>query len=204
MLKPTTEAGWAARNATFKLLSGPSRLTSFQRLPNAKWLRGIDPDQALLVQIGANTHEDTSYLNEDPGPLCVRLGWHAVLIEPIPGLMRTLHKKYSGRRSQVDFVQAAVCNNTAPLCASDGIGAARSEDMYYVDLTNATGNWGSDRSDARCLGPASSHGWLGEIASMQKRTYAASPLALPPEHTTSPAVYRPLPGTQHPSSPTSV
>ena len=73
------------------------------------------------------------------------------------------------RPPRLELVNAAVCDTcgSAPL------------QMYSVDLTNATGNWGTNDSDARCLaanaGPeaciprceGASH-WTSEIASLDR------------------------------------
>ena len=47
---------------------------------------------------------------------------------------------------------------TTEAAAAAAAAMPRERDMYYVDLTNATGNWGSDDADARCW--PDGHAWL--------------------------------------------
>ena len=49
------------------------------------------------------------------------------------------------------------------------LGTAMAQEMWYVDTTNATGNWGSNHSDARCLSNSGYFGWVEEIASLDKK-----------------------------------
>jgi len=143
--------------------------TSVRCLPTPGWIRALDPRAASLLQIGANIHEATTYAQDDPAPLAVARGWAATLLEPMPDIFAKLERRYTPRSPRVDLVNAAVCGacGAAPL------------QMYSVDLTNATGNWGSNDSDARCLaanaGPekcipyceGASH-WTSEIASLDR------------------------------------
>jgi hypothetical protein len=144
-------------------------LTSVRCLPTTAWIRALDPRRASLLQIGANIHEATTYDQADPAPLAVARGWAATLIEPMPDIFARLARRYTPRPPRVELVNAAVCDacGDAPL------------QMYSIDLTNATGNWGSNDSDARCLaanaGPEAciphcknaSH-WTSEIASLDR------------------------------------
>jgi len=143
--------------------------TSVRCLATPDWIRGLDPRPASLFQIGANIHEATTYAQEDPAPMAVALGWAATLLEPMPDVFAKLERRYTPRPPRVELLNAAVCGacGDAPL------------QMYSVDLTNATGNWGSNDSDARCLaanaGPeaciprceGASH-WTSEIASLDR------------------------------------
>ena len=143
--------------------------TSVRCRPTPEWLKALDPRAASLFQIGANIHEATTYAQEDPAPLAVALGWAATLLEPMPDIFAELERRYTPRPPRVELVNAAVC---------DACGSAPLQ-MYSVDLTNATGNWGSNDSDARCLaanaGPeaciprceGASH-WTSEIASLDR------------------------------------
>ena len=74
----------------------PSKpLTRRQVMETSKWVRQLqNPRRHLVIQVGANSHSDTSYINDDPGPLCVSLGWRAVLIEPLPPIFSKLQAKY--------------------------------------------------------------------------------------------------------------
>ena len=143
--------------------------TSVRCLATPDWIRGLDPRPASLFQIGANIHEATTYAQEDPAPMAVALGWAATLLEPMPDVFAKLERRYTPRPPRVDLVNAAVC---------DACGSAPLQ-MHSIDLTNATGNWGTNDSDARCLaanaGPepcrprceGRSH-WTSEIASLDR------------------------------------
>jgi len=156
-----------ARERQREALCTPS--TSVRCLPTPRWIERLDPRAASLFQIGANIHEATTYAQEDPAPLAVARGWAATLLEPMPDIFAKLERRYTPRPPRVELVNAAVC---------DACGAAPLR-MYSVDLTNATGNWGSNDSDARCLaanaGPeaciprceGASH-WTSEIASLDR------------------------------------
>lgn len=137
--------------------------------PTIKWIKGLDPSLASLFQVGANIHQSTSYAQDDPAPLAVKMGWAAVLLEPMPDIFAKLEQHYTPRPPNVRLVNAAACDTCgdAPL------------QMYSVDMTSATGNWGSNDSDTRCIvansGPDScrphckgaSH-WTSEIASLDR------------------------------------
>ena len=174
-LQETTEdpARWLAeaRERQRETLCAPP--TSVRCLPTPRWIRALNPYAASLFQIGANIHEATTYDQADPAPLAVARGWAATLLEPMPDIFADLERHYTPRPSHVDLVNAAVCDacGDAPL------------QMYSVDLTNATGNWGSNDSDARCFAAnagseaciprceGASH-WTSEIASLD-RTHLA-------------------------------
>ena len=143
--------------------------TSVRCLPTARWIRRLDPRAASLFQIGANIHEATTYAQDDPAPIAVARGWAATLLEPMPDIFAKLERRYTPRPPRVDLVNAAVCDacGDAPL------------QMYSVDLTNATGNWGTNDSDTRCLAAnagseacrprcAGASHWTSEIASLDR------------------------------------
>jgi len=142
---------------------------SVRCLPTPVWIRALDPRAASLFQIGANIHEATTYAQDDPAPLAVERGWAATLLEPMPDVFAKLERRYTPRPPRVELVNAAVC---------DACGGAPLR-MYSVDLTNATGNWGTNDSDARCLAAnagteaciprceGASH-WTSEIASLDR------------------------------------
>jgi len=169
---PRANAAEQARNFTRTLLFGPAAraaraaLSPTQRLPNRKWVRALAPEHASLVQIGANAHEDTSYKNSvesDPGPLGVRLGWQSLLVEPVPQLFARLAAKYVAT-PHVSLLNAAVCD----ACSDTPI------QFHFVDVTNASGNWGSADADARCLlhsskdGRPVKHSFIEEVASLSR------------------------------------
>ena len=143
--------------------------TSVRCLPTPRWIKRLDPRAASLFQIGANIHEATTYAQDDPAPLAVERGWAATLLEPMPDIFAKLEQRYTPRPPRIDLVNAAVC---------DACGSAPLQ-MYSVDLTNATGNWGTNDSDARCLAAnagseaciprceGASH-WTSEIASLDR------------------------------------
>jgi hypothetical protein len=113
-----------------------------------------------MVQVGANDHT-IHYGNLDPGPYCVKHGWRALLIEPVPTLFANLYNQYKAHAEQHDrtrLLNAAVCNRSC---------VAENRTFWSVDTSNATGNWGSNRSDARCA-KAAGAGWVSEIASLNQ------------------------------------
>ena len=113
----------------------------------------------LVVQIGANDHGYTSRgRNNDPVPALIRAGWHALLYEPMPAVYRRLQALYEGRNT-VRCVNAAVGSATS--------GGATLE-FYGVDFTNATGNWGSMKADARCAEGENEVAWVAEISSLSR------------------------------------
>jgi len=142
---------------------------SVRCLPTPRWIAALDPRAASLFQIGANIHEATTYAQDDPAPLAVARGWAATLLEPMPDIFARLERRYTPRPPRVELVNAAVC---------DACGSAPLQ-MYSIDLTNATGNWGTNDSDARCLAAnagseaciprceGASH-WTSEIASLDR------------------------------------
>ena len=111
------------------------------------------------------------------GPLCVQLGWRSILLEPAPPTFVLLRDKYSNRARypRVRTVGAAVCDT----CGADPVA------FWHIDLTNATGNWGSQHADARCIAffnPAARkrlssgtvqldeiNSFLGEVSSLSER-----------------------------------
>ena len=143
--------------------------TSVRCLLTPKWIRGLDPHAASLLQVGANIHRQTTYLQDDPAPLAVKRGWAATLLEPMPDIFAELERHYTPRPPRLELVNAAVCVacGDAPL------------QMYSIDLTNATSNWGNNDSDARCFAAnagteacmphckGASH-WTSEIASLDR------------------------------------
>ena len=143
--------------------------TSVRCRPTPSWIKDLDPRAASLFQVGANIHEATTYVQEDPAPMAVARGWAATLLEPMPDIFAKLERRYTPRPPRLKLVNAAVCGScgSAPL------------QMHSIDLTNATGNWGTNDSDARCLaanaGPetckprceGASH-WTSEIASLDR------------------------------------
>ena len=136
------------------------RLTGHRLLPSREWLRALDPRRSFMVQIGANRHSDTSYRNDaDMGPLAVRLGWRALLIEPLPPVFRQLQARYSNltraAASRLRLEMGAVCPSA---CGG-------TQSFYSVDLTRAR-NFGSARADGRCALPGSE--WLTEISSLSR------------------------------------
>ena len=143
--------------------------TSIRCLPTPVWIKALEPRAASLFQIGANIHEATTYAQDDPAPLAVARGWAATLLEPMPDVFAKLERRYTPRPPRVDLVNAAVC---------DACGSAPLQ-MYSVDLTNATGNWGTNDSDARCLSANAgseacmprcegANHWTSEIASLDR------------------------------------
>ena len=122
---------------------------------------------ATLVQIGANDGGGTG--SKDPAIAAISSGWSALLFEPQPHVFAALAARYRGH-AKVRTVNAAVCvDGTAPARKSTGICSSRTSTFWHVDLSNATGNWGSNTSDPRCLegymGATNRRPWVSEIAS---------------------------------------
>lgn len=143
--------------------------TSLRCLPTPNWIKALDPHESSLLQVGANIHEKTSYTQDDPAPLAVELGWSCTLLEPMPEVFEMLEKHYTPPPPNVKLINAAVCDECSDVPLT----------MYSIDLTNATGNWGSNTSDTRCFAANSgsescmpfcnngSH-WTSEIASLTR------------------------------------
>ena len=143
------------------------RLSKLQRRPTMSWahnLVGRWPVNALaVVQIGANDHskkyikgddQDGFGAGGDPVPLLIAAGWRALLFEPIPYLFARLSERYRDQAPRVQCISSAV-----------GICAGGPLRLWGIDFTNATGNWGTQRADARCLYEMpSSYSWVGELA----------------------------------------
>ena len=122
-----------------------------------------NPAESFLLQIGANDHTSlrpNGYDGRhDPGPLCVAHGWGALLLEPIKSTFNVLQQHYvSLPSSRVKLKQAAIC-------ASCEVGWA---DMFRLDLSNRTGNWGSRHADGRCAVITNESGWISEISSLSR------------------------------------
>lgn len=151
------ETAWLA-----EAVSRKKKLKGHRAFAMSPWMAALDPAASSLFQIGANKHESTSYINTEPGPLAVHHGWKSTLLEPIPDIFKQLQRTYTPQPPNVELVNAAVCDQ----CAAAPL------KMWSVDMSNATGNWGSNDSDARCLtantpGGNGSH-FVSEIASLSK------------------------------------
>lgn len=151
------ETAWLA-----EAVSRKKKLKGHRAFAMSPWMAALDPAASSLFQIGANKHESTSYINNEPGPLAVHHGWKSTLLEPIPDIFKQLQRTYTPQPPNVELVNAAVCDQ----CAAAPL------KMWSVDMSNATGNWGSNDSDARCLtantpGGNGSH-FVSEIASLSK------------------------------------
>ena len=131
----------------------PRTLSAFRKQSTSRWISQLDGARSLLVQVGAFTHGGGSY---DPGIKCIQSGWRAMLVEPMPDSFGALQRRYGNVSDRVKLVNAAVCDN----CTDH-------QDLWFVDLTNATGNWGSMDADARCA--AHTVSGLREIASLNAR-----------------------------------
>ena len=151
-------------NSTCTLLaSGRSQLTAYQQLATHKWIKTQPAEQSLLVNIGANSHRKVSRSDPDPSLRCVRLGWRSILVEPVPQNFEALKMTYQSelalQPSRFELIQAALC---------DGGCATGTMPIWFVDFSNATGNWGTSESDARCLNNSGHFSWVKEIASFSR------------------------------------
>ena len=172
-----TQAAWLSQVTA----RSHAALTPSQRANNLRFVRRQDPPSASLLQIGANTHESTSFRTGsgvyDVGPDAVHLGWRSTLVEPLPTHFAALRARYA-TNPRVRLINGAVCD----VCDEANAAAL---DFYFVDVTNATGNHGSRLADARCLAYAGAGAKVvPEIASLtmrhvlkHERIFASSPKA---------------------------
>lgn len=142
------------------VLSRRAQLSADRKLPVGEWVGRLLTSRSSMVQVGANDHS-VHYGNTDPGPYCVKRGWKTLLIEPVPTLFAKLSTQYDSsfvHNSRTRLLNAAVCSRSC---------VAENRTFWSVDMSNATGNWGTNRSDARCaqLGGAA---WVSEIASLRQ------------------------------------
>ena len=154
-------ANFTQDNLLQAILSRRQNLTRDRRLSLSEWVPRLLPEKSVLVQIGANDHS-VHYGNDDPGPKCVKLGWNSLLVDPVPQLFAKLHSNYRASQhfSRTRLLNAAVCGST---CSAE----AENRTFWSVDVSNATGNWGSNHSDARCAQLAGT-AWITEIASLNQ------------------------------------
>jgi hypothetical protein len=149
-------------------------------LSNEDWLASR-PNTSFVVQIGANDHgEGGVSARQDLVMRCIRHGWKALLFEPVPHIYVRLEARYRVSR-RVRTRSMAICPQQPKARCLNAklktVGGARSRGavrtcferaraikpwgspqclnttltMAYLDVTNATGNWGSDHADARCI-----------------------------------------------------
>lgn len=131
------------------------RLTPFRRIPTRRWLQRLDATVAVLLQVGAFNH-NTDAGSFDNAPFAInKHNWSAVLIEPQPPAFAALRALYA-RSDRVRLLNAAVCD------ACTGTGA----EFYSVDMSNSTGNYGTDRADARCA--LTEAPGIAEVASLSR------------------------------------
>ena len=137
--------------------------------PTLEWIAASSTAESTLVQIGANDHSPNDR-SKDPAIAAISSGWSALLLEPQPHVFARLATRYRGH-AKVRTVNAAVCaDGMAPARKSAGTScSSRTSAFWHVDLSNATGNWGSNTSDPRCLegymGATNRRPWVSEIAS---------------------------------------
>ena len=144
---------------------GSTGLTRARQMSNAKWVNCLQVNESSLLQVGAHTH-DSNYIQGDVVPAAVQKGWKSILLEPIPHLFARLTHRYHWDGGALQLVPRAVCRSCADKMA----------EMHYIEASNASGNWGSDHADVRCLDAAvnvtrsgrttSSARWAHEIASL--------------------------------------
>jgi hypothetical protein len=134
-----------------------------------RWVDSL-PTSSFVIQIGANDHRaslQTASGNQDIVPYAISRGWHALLLEPVPSLHDALAARYSGL-ARVRTRQAAICpsevDGNRTICDH-----SRTKLLHYVETSNATGNWGSQEADARCIREHGAHHYLLEIASFSIR-----------------------------------
>ena len=123
----------------------------------AAWVEAQPPNESLVVQVGAN---DGALHEDDPVPVALARGWAGLLLEPAAAPFAALRARYASAAPRVRTLDAAVCPR--PPDAEEPAAL----DMWFVDLTNATGNWGSTDADARCFPDGAA--WLSELTSFSR------------------------------------
>jgi hypothetical protein len=146
-------------------------ITSLQHHPFVKG----STEQPLVVEIGAHDHGDG---DKDPAKFAVEQGYRALLFEPLPDTYARLHARYA-KHPSVKTRNALVCDSPQPTTAAgaDGrptlcLGDGRYVPFYGVDMTNATGNFGTPTADARCVtGPLGmkKFTWITQLSSLSKQ-----------------------------------
>ena len=141
------------------LLARRIGLSPQRRASITDWVASLDATASTIVQVGANDHSK-HYGNVDPARDCVLNGWRALLMEPVVGHFNVLRKSYEEivRRGRTRLLNAAVCDRSE--CGSEN------RTFWWVDTTNATGNWGTNHSDARCAKFGAR--WITEIAALNE------------------------------------
>lgn len=158
------------RTAAVHKASEPKRprvLSLSQRLTTLEWAGQIASrlpgGRPVLVQVGANDHSKewaragSFGKSGDPVPALIRQGWAAVLYEPFPPAFARLQRRYE----MLPRVQ----------CVNKVVGECGSSDslpFWHVDVSNATGNWGSPTADARCAENETALAWVNEISSLSR------------------------------------
>jgi hypothetical protein len=141
-----------------------ARLTERQRASTMSWGRALAAAAArhharpLMVQIGANDHSQDAD-GGDVAPQLLRAGWRGLLVEPMPQTFARLSARYAQQRASVRCLNALV----ATACTTED-----AVDFWGLDTSNATGLWGSARSDARCVVGDRDVGWLTELSSLTR------------------------------------
>mmetsp|Transcript_3280 Transcript_3280/g.9521 ORF Transcript_3280/g.9521 Transcript_3280/m.9521 type:complete len:318 (+) Transcript_3280:7-960(+) len=135
---------------------GEQELTPTQRLPSSKWVRLVTDvtdvkSSLLVVQVGANDHSDDG--GHDPAQVAVQLGWSALLFEPMMHAYAALERRYSSTSREVTLRNAAVCppQQQFPFGHPPPSMPGAHKTMWYVELSNATGSWGTYDADVRCV-----------------------------------------------------
>lgn len=123
----------------------------------AAWVEAQPPAESLVVQVGAN---DGAVHEDDPVPFALARGWRGLLLEPAAAPFAALRARHASAAPRVRTLDAAVCPR--PAGAEDPAELS----MWFVDLTNATGNWGSTDADARCFPDGAA--WLSELTSFSR------------------------------------
>ena len=107
---------------------------------------GVVYHDRTVVQIRANDHSTVKYCIKrrchDLVPTLVRIGWRALLVEPLPHAAANLRSLYAEqiKQGRVSVVEEAVCTNIS----------ASTMKIYFLD-NSSTATFGSNESDVRCL-----------------------------------------------------
>ena len=150
----------AKEGSALRLARGLNRI---QSMPTMKWASSLaaapkaSHARPFMVQIGANDHsQDVD--GGDVAPKLLKAGWRGLLVEPMPATFERLRARYT-HSATVRCLNAL----SARACAKQG-----AVQFWGLDTSNATGLWGSQRADTRCVLGDPIVGWATEISSLSK------------------------------------
>lgn len=117
-----------------------------------QWILQKFTTPMVALQVGANDHSDNDIVKT-----CINNGWSAHLYEPNLFAFTKLANRYN--------VNKKVSLFNRPMCTTN----IDNMTFYHVDVTNATGNFGSSHADARCMRNmygSKSDMWITQLSSL--------------------------------------